>query len=106
MNHQTQSQNQRLSVLPQQIQMLKLFHLNGCELQSRIVEELLDNPLLEETVNEDHQEVKSENSDQEYDGADEFQDDDILDYAIEHQNYLSEADIPQRPIPELADFRK
>jgi RNA polymerase sigma-54 factor len=106
MNHQVQSQNQRLSVLPQQIQLLKLFHLNRCELQSRIVEELLDNPLLEETATEDHHEVKAENSDQEYDGADEFQNDDIPDYAVEHQNYLSETDMPQRPIPELADFRK
>jgi RNA polymerase sigma-54 factor len=103
--NQFQSQNQRLSVLPQQIQLLKLFHLNGCELQSRIVEELLDNPLLEETVTEE-QEIKAENSEQEYDGADEFQNDDIPDYAVEHQNYLSETDIPQRPIAELKDFRQ
>jgi RNA polymerase sigma-54 factor len=107
MNNQVQTQNQRLSVLPQQIQLLKLFHLNACELQSRIVEELLDNPLLEETVMDDEkQDVKSEDSDQEYDGPDEFQSDDIPDYAVEHKNYLSETDIPQRPIPELADFRK
>ena len=104
--NQLQSQSQRLSVLPQQIQLLKLFHLNGCELQNRIVEELLDNPLLEETVSEDRQEVKKEDSDQEYDGPDEFQNDDIPDYAVEHKNYLSEADLPQRPLPELADFRK
>jgi RNA polymerase sigma-54 factor len=103
--NQLQSQNQRLSVLPQQIQLLKLFHLNGCELQSRIVEELLDNPMLEESVTEET-ELKSENSDQEYDGADEFQNDDIPDYAVEHQNYLSETDIPQRPIAELKDFRQ
>jgi RNA polymerase sigma-54 factor len=106
MNHQVHSQNQRLSVLPQQIQLLKLFHLNGCELQNRITEELLDNPMLEETVTEDHPEVKSEDSAQEYDGPDQFQNDDIPDYAVEHQNYLSENNIPQRPIPELADFRK
>jgi RNA polymerase sigma-54 factor len=105
MQHQLQSQNQSFTVLPQQIQLLKLFHLNGCELQSRIVEELLDNPLLEESVTEE-QEVKSENSDQEYEGVDEFQSDDIPNYAVEHQNYLSEADTPQRPIPELADFRQ
>jgi RNA polymerase sigma-54 factor len=104
--HQLQSQNQRLSVLPQQIELLKLFHLNSCELQHRIVEELLDNPMLEEIATEDHPEVNAESSDRDYDGADEFQNDDIPDYAVEHQNYLSESNIPQRPIPELADFRR
>jgi RNA polymerase sigma-54 factor len=106
MNNQLQSQGQRLSVLPQQIQLLKLFHLNGCELQSRITEELLDNPLLEESVTDERQELKSEDSEQEYEGPDEFSGDDIPDYAVEHQNYLSETDIPQRPIPEPNDFRK
>src|SRR5688572_17539358 len=104
--HQLQSQNQRLSVLPQQIQLLKLFHLNGCQLESRIVEELLDNPLLEETESDERQEAKPDDSAQEYDGPDEFQNDDIPDYAVEHRNYLSETDLPQRPIPELSDFRK
>src|SRR5678810_641050 len=106
MSHQVQSQNQRLSVLPQQIQLLKLFHLNACELQCRITEELLDNPLLEEDVTEERQEVKQEDCAQEYDGQGEFQNDDIPDYAIEHKNYLSNTAIPQRPIAEPADFRK
>lgn len=106
MNHQLQSQNRRLSALPQQIQLLKLFHLNGCELQSRIVEELLDNPMLEEAVTDEIQETKAEDITQEFDGPDEFQNDDIPDYTVEHQNYFSDTDIPQRPIPELADFRK
>jgi len=107
MNQQIHSQNQSFSVLPQQIQLLKLFHLNAFELQNRIQEELMENPLLEETVTEEGpEEIKPEDSAQEYDGADEFQNDDIPDYAVEHQNYLSESNLPQRPIPDLADFRK
>ena len=107
MAHQVQSLKQSSSVLPQQIQLLKLFHLNTLELQSRIQEELMENPMLDELSEEDKkEEATKEDSDLDYDGPKEYQNDDIPDYAVEHNNYLSETNMPQRPIPELADFRK
>ena len=105
--NQVHTQNQGFSVLPQQIQLLKLFHLNALQLQERIQEELMENPLLEETDKEEGpEETNPEATAVEYDGDEEFQNDDIPDYAVEHQNYLSERNMPQRPIPELADFRQ
>ena len=53
MQSQVQSQKQGSTVLPQQIQLLKLFHLNTLGLQHRIQQELIENPLLEETSDED-----------------------------------------------------
>ncbi len=108
MAHQVQSLGQNSSVLPQQIQLLKLFHLTSMELQNRIQEELMENPMLDELVSEEDKkdEATKEDSDADYDGPEEFKDDDIPDYAVEHNNYLSETNMPQRPIPELADFRK
>ena len=50
---QIRTQKQHFNVLPQQIQLLKIFHLNTLELQRRIQEELNDNPLLEEEVDEE-----------------------------------------------------
>ena len=49
MLHQNLSQKQQLKILPQQIQLLNLFHLNTLELEHRIQQELEENPLLEET---------------------------------------------------------
>lgn len=105
---QIRTQKQSFTVLPQQIQLLKLFHLNTIELQHRIQEELIENPLLEEVVSEEDkvaESTKDENHDDSQDQA-EFQEDDIPDYKIEHNNYLSDSDLPNRPIPEYGDFRK
>ena len=44
---QIQTQKQQLKILPQQIQMLNIFHLNVLELDQRIQDELDENPLLE-----------------------------------------------------------
>ena len=44
---QIQTQKQQLKILPQQIQMLNIFHLNVLELDQRISDELDENPLLE-----------------------------------------------------------
>ena len=43
---QIQTQKQQLKILPQQIQMLNIFHLNVLELDQRIQDELDENPLL------------------------------------------------------------
>lgn len=108
MPHLIHSQKQGFTVLPQQIQLLKLFHLNTLQLQNRIQQELIENPMLEEVASDDEPTVEcaSENSDEDYSGGEEFSNDDIPDYAVEHNNYLSETNLPQRPIPELSDFRK
>ncbi len=108
MFNQVHSQKQSLSVLPQQIQLLKLFHLNTLGIEQRIQEELIENPVLEEEVSEEDNAVESTNDDsaQDYQGQEEFEDDDIPDYKLEHNNYLSDKDLPQRPIPEYLDFRK
>lgn len=64
--------------------------------------------MLDEVVSEEDkiEQPANEDSSQDYDGQEEIPNDDIPDYAIEHHNYLSETDMPQRPIPELRDFRK
>jgi len=48
MINQVQTQKQQYKILPQQIQLLNLFHLNNLELEQRIQDEIDDNPLLEE----------------------------------------------------------
>jgi len=45
---QVQAQKQQHTILPQQIELLNLFHLNRLELEQRIQDELNENPVLEE----------------------------------------------------------
>jgi RNA polymerase sigma-54 factor len=102
------TQKQHLNVLPQQIQLLKLFHLNTLELQQRIQTELNENPVLEEDVNEDDKVVENTTKDavQDYQDEEEHSYDDIPDYKMEYNNYLANDSMPQRPISEMYDFRK
>ena len=44
MLQQSNVQRQQLRILPQQIQLLNLFHLNTLELSQKIKEELEENP--------------------------------------------------------------
>lgn len=53
MLHQHLTQKQHLKILPQQIQLLNLFHLNTLELEQRIQQEIEENPLLDEVPTED-----------------------------------------------------
>ena len=107
MLHQIHSQKQSFTVLPQQIQLLKLFHLNTLELQHRIQEELIENPVLEENDSEEGNDAESaKEAIGDHQDQSEHQEDDIPDYKVEHNNYLSDTDLPQRPIPEYVDFRK
>ena len=46
-------QKQETKILPQQIQLLNLFHLNTIELEHRIEQELEDNPFLEKKEEEE-----------------------------------------------------
>jgi RNA polymerase sigma-54 factor len=105
MLHQVKTQLQQFSVLPQQIQLLKLFHLTTLELQQRIQEELNDNPLLEENIAQEEEPEPSTELAQDFQDEEEYQYDDIPDYKLEHHNYLSDNDLPQQPITARFDFR-
>ena len=106
MLRQVRAQKQQFTVLPQQIQLLKLFHLTTAELQQRIQEELNENPLLEENLSSEEMEEPSKETISDYQDEEEYKYDDIPDYKLEHNNYLSEQNLPQRPISERYDFRK
>ncbi len=95
-------QIQHFNVLPQQIQLLKLFHLTELDLQHRIQVELNDNPMLDVEVQD---EILKDDSTEESHVADDYAEDDVPDYNLEHNNYLP-PDHVQRPFAEAYDFRK
>jgi RNA polymerase sigma-54 factor len=108
MIHQNLSQRQQLKILPQQIQLLNLFHLNTIELEHRIQQELEENPLLEETPAEEDLDADkfSKESVQDYKDWEEYGYDDVPDYKTEYENYFNNEKIPERPIPEGCDYRE
>lgn len=108
MLHQNLSQKQQIKILPQQIQLLNLFHLNTIELEHRIQQELEENPLLEESAPEEDPEVDKFNKESidDYKDWEEYAYDDVPDYKLEYENYFNNEKIPERPIPEVADFRE
>ena len=108
MINQHLAQKQRLKILPQQIQLLNFFHLNTLELEQRILQELQENPILEETSADNDLLAEKYNKDdvQDYKDWDEFADDDIPDYKLEYTNYLHSEKIPNVPVAESFDFRK
>lgn len=108
MLHQNLTQKQQLKILPQQIQLLNLFHLNTIELEHRIQQELEENPLLEESASEENADVDKYSKDavQDYKDWDEYGYDDVPDYKTEYENYFNNEKVPERPLPESADFRE
>ncbi len=107
MLHQNLSQRQQLKILPQQIQLLNLFHLNSLELEQRINQEIEENPLLDEEKNEEEPLPEKEMEVvQDYHDYDEFENDDIPDYKTECENFWHTENFPEKPMAELADFRK
>ena len=104
MIHQKISQKQQARILPQQIQLLNIFHLTTLELEQRISQELEENPLLEEAAQDEKAEEDRE-SQQDFADWEEYGYDDIPDYKTEYANYFSEQQMPERPIPQGADFR-
>ncbi len=108
MLHQNLAQKQQLKILPQQIQLLNLFHLNTIELEHRIQQELEENPLLEESASEELDEIDKYNKEavQDYKDWDEYGYDDVPDYKTEYENYFNNDKIPERPLPESADYRE
>ena len=84
-NSQVQKQNQRLKILPQQIQFLNLLQLNAAEMENYINRELQENPFLEFTPqNEDEPNSELENRTEE---------DSEIDYD-NPENWGFEEDIP------------
>jgi RNA polymerase sigma-54 factor len=107
MLHQNLLQKQQGRILPQQIQLLNLFHLNSLELEHRLQQELEDNPLLEENTADQELESEKYNKEkvQDYQDWEEYGYDDIPDYTTEYAGYLSSEDLPQRPLTEVFCFR-
>ena len=106
MIYQHLTQKQQVRILPQQIQLLNLFHLNTLELEHRIQQELEENPLLEEAPADDNSLREESEVIQDFADWDEFGYDDIPDYRTEYANYFTGEAIPDRPIAQVADFRE
>lgn len=105
---QVQTQKQQLKILPQQIQMLNIFHLNVMELDQRIHDELEENPLLEKTEEEDSQidDKFTKEAVQDFEDWEEHGYDDIPDYKTEYENYFNKEEAPNIPIKACTDFRE
>lgn len=107
MLYQHQQLKQQTRILPHQIQLLHLFHLNTMELEQRILLELTDNPMLEQQE-EEYEPITAEQpkADDDYRDWDEYAQDDIPDYKLEYSNYFSPEETPERPISEIQCFRE
>src|SRR6202012_692270 len=104
---QVQTQKQQHTILPQQIELLNLFHLNTLELEQRIQDELSENPALEELNSGDDaaSDKFSKETVQDFQNWEEYGYDDIPDYKTEYNNYISTEKVPEKPIAEVPDFR-
>jgi RNA polymerase sigma-54 factor len=104
---QVQTQKQQHTILPQQIELLNLFHLNTLELEQRIQDELTENPALEELASGDEAGTDkcSKETVQDFQNWEEYGYDDIPDYKTEYNNYINTEKIPEKPIAEVPDFR-
>jgi RNA polymerase sigma-54 factor len=106
MLHQSQLQKQTFKILPQQIQMLGIYHLNTIQLEQRIKDELDENPLLETAGEEERLESEAAEKDQpqDYQDWEEYGYDDIPDYKVENESFIhnNNMNIPMR---DFVDFR-
>ena len=105
---QVQTQKQQHTILPQQIELLNLFHLNTLELEQRIQDELSENPALEELASGEEAGADKYNKEavQDFQNWEEYGYDDIPDYKTEYNNYLNTEKVPEKPIAEVPDFRE
>ena len=101
-------QKQETKILPQQIQLLNLFHLNTLELEHRIEQELEDNPFLEKKEEEEEATADkfAKETVQDYEDWDEHGFDDIPDYKMEYSNYLPDDEKTFSPMKAATDFRE
>jgi RNA polymerase sigma-54 factor len=105
MLYQHITQKQQLKIHPQQLQMLHLFHLNTMELEQRILQEIEENPMIEENKEQDPVETAEDGPAQEYQDWEEYGYDDVPDYKIENGQFYQQTDLPNKPIVEMTDFR-
>src|SRR6476660_9415534 len=111
MLYQHNAQRQQLRILPQQIQLLNLFHLNTLELNQKIKEELEENPCLEELNEESSETGEGENisPDKIEDDCREWEDDlldDIADAKIIYSNYLNSEIYSEKPFIQSDSFQQ
>ena len=106
MLHQSQLQKQSCRILPQQIQMLGIYHLNTLQLDQRIKDELDENPLLENTSEDEYLENMQAEKDQpqEYQDWEEYGYEDIPDYKVENESFIHSNNV-NIPMSEFVDFR-
>jgi RNA polymerase sigma-54 factor len=105
MLQQSQLQKQSLKILPQQIQMLGIYHLNTIQLEQRIKNELDENPLLELNTDDESLDAKTDKDQpQDYQDYEEYQYDDIPDYKLEAENYIHTNNL-DLPVKDIIDFR-
>ncbi len=103
---QTQTQRQTLKILPQQIQLLNLYFLNGLELEQRIKTELEENPMLEQkTEDPDDLEITKKDDVQDYQSSEEYAYDDRPDYKQEYSNYFTNETMPQSAMASIIHFK-
>lgn len=97
-----------MKILPQQIQMLNIFHLNVLELDQRIQNELEENPMLEMNEEEDTTAIEklAKENVQDFEDWEEHGYDDIPDYKLEYENYFNSEAIPNVPIKAHSDYRE
>jgi len=108
MLNQVQTQKQQHTILPQQIELLNLFHLNTLQLEQRIQDELNENPALEDTPSSEEIPGSRYSKDkvQDFQNWEEYGYDDIPDYKMEYNNYLATDNPPEKPLTETTDFRE
>lgn len=106
MLHQSQLQKQTFKILPQQIQMLGIYHLNTIQLEQRIKDELDENPLLEANSEDDHLDSASAEKDQpqDYQDWEEYGYDDVPDYKVENESFIHSNNV-NLPMRDFVDFR-
>jgi RNA polymerase sigma-54 factor len=109
MIHQSNIQKQQLRILPQQIQLLNLFHLNTLELNQKIKEELDENPCLEE-LNEESENAEGENispkMEDDYKDWEEYLQDDLADAKNIYSNYLNKEIYSEKPFIQSDSFQQ
>ena len=105
MLHQSQLQKQSFKILPQQIQMLGIYHLNTIQLEQRIRDEIDENPLLEANSEEENLDASVEKDQpQEYQDWEEYGYDDVPDYKVENESFIHSNNV-NIPMRDFVDFR-
>jgi len=109
---QTQTQRQVQTLSPQQIMVVKLIELPTLELEERVRAELLENPALEEGVEETHLEEKlsgedssNNHEDNEYDALKDYlTEDDIPDYKLREPRQSYQNPLEEIPFADSTSF--